>query len=794
MLTYPKDFYKKIEFDKIIEILSGFAISSLTRDYFSQLMPSDDKDWIKLQLARVGEMNSIYSRGESFPMRPYEPVEYDVALLRKEGYVLEVESIQKLYQLTKGASEIVAFFNEENQGVFPKLYELVRDIPIHPELIKHIDTILDDEGLVKPNASERLLKISRQIHSKEREIDKVFSQEMAFFQAKGFLADTKESLRNGRRVFAVSSEHKRKIEGLIHDESATGKTAFIEPTSLVSLNNEVFNLYTERKKEIYKILKELCTYLRPFSDTFIVYEKLHFEFDKILCKKKLGSLINARIPKISKKRQFKFVEARNPILLIKHDEKGLDTIPFDLELYGKNRIVILSGPNAGGKSVVMKSVGLLQTMVQCGLPVSVSELSEFGIFEKFFADIGDQQSIDDDLSTYSSHLKNMKVMTDEADHKSLVLIDEFGAGTDPKIGGAIAEALLKELNAHKCHAVITTHYSGLKFFAYNTSGLVNACMEFDRINLSPTFQLVVGKPGSSFAFEIAQKTGFDESILDYAKSKTGKQELQLDEILVKLQAERQELEMQMSKVIEEKDKLDVLIKSYEVMHREMDYAKNQLKLDRQQMLLDLANKKKEQTKLLEQKFHALRNMAELNELKKSMANEEKKIASEINHIKQNIHDDDKKRGAVNLEVGQYVKLRNGGTVAKLLQLEKDKAELELGNIKMWIPIVEILPSEKKEDKHQGNTSSIKSNIVLDDHFDSTLDLRGYSVQEAEDFLHEFIDGALINNAFELKVIHGVGSGALKKLVKKIAKEYKSVKKIWHPEPDQGGDGVTYLSL
>ncbi len=792
MYRFSSEYFKKIEFDKVRELLVDKCLSPLASFYFHDLEPFTDLGVIKTLLKEVVEYRHAEEIHESIPLRPYESVEDDIPLLKKDGFVLEISSIRRIYHLVSGGNDILEYFQEAQIETLPNIYNIVRELEIDQQLCKEIDRVLDDQGNVKPNASPRLQKVSRMIQNKERELDKVFAQELAFYQAKGFLSDTKESLRNGRRVFTVNAEYKRQIEGLIHDESATGKTVFIESAPLISINNEIFNLYTERKKEVYKILKDLCKFLRPHADLFLELQNIHVKLDTIRAKMILAKEMNAKRPKIGKRVKFKFNEAYNPLLFLKNERTGDRTVPFDLELYGKNKVVVLSGPNAGGKSITLKSVALLQVMLQSGLLIPVSEDSEFGVFHNFFADIGDQQSLEDDLSTYSSHLKNMKDILDNADHRSLIVIDEFGSGTDPKIGGAIAESILKEIVEKRSFCVVTTHYSNLKFFAYKTKGVINASMEFDQEEFQPTYSLIVGKPGSSFAFEIAQKSGLPPHVLKYARKRTGKEELALDQILVSLQSERQEIELKMADVLSKEDKLDQLIRTYDALHREVEYNRKQLKLERQQSRLELSQEKKKQTKELINRFKNIKNSEQIERIRNEAKEEEKDITSQLNNIKEEIFLEDQKTGNLDFQVGSRVRMRGGNGEGIILQLDKSKAEIEMGMMKIWVPIIELLPVE--ESKIQRKSTNIRRHIPVDSDFETKLDIRGYSMQEAAEFLEKFLDDALINDAYELTIIHGVGSGVLKKLVNQKTKEYKDIKRKWHPEPDQGGEGVTMIQL
>ncbi|MEZ4909716.1 MAG: hypothetical protein R2774_02525 [Saprospiraceae bacterium] len=496
MQLYPSDLKHKLEFDKIIENVKTYCMSELGKQYFDSIETSTDLSIINRLHDEVDEYKKSIERSDYIPFSTFEDVTQDVYLLRKEGYVLDVESIFKIFTLLHIGYDLANYFTDTSKAkTHPILSQISQAIIVNTALVREINRVLDNTGEVRPNASEALQKISKQIKSKEQQAENAFNNVLDAAKQKGYLIDSLESLRNGRKVLTVAAEHKRKIPGLIHDESATGKTVFIEPESVMQLNNDVYNLYAERRHEIYKILRELCNFIRPFADSIITIQHVLTKVDTIRAKAKFAITVHAVRPIIQEDPIFDFRIAFNPILLLKNLQGSLqNVVPFDMKLYQNNHMIVLSGPNAGGKSVGLKSVGLLQIMFQSGIPVTVDENSVFGVFNKCFVDIGDQQSIEDDLSTYSSHLSNMKYITENSDKKTLVLIDEFGSGTDPKMGGAIAEAVLKDLNKKGVFAVVTTHYSNLKYFAFKHKGIVNASMEFDKQKLKPTFRLHIGKP------------------------------------------------------------------------------------------------------------------------------------------------------------------------------------------------------------------------------------------------------------------------------------------------------------
>jgi DNA mismatch repair protein MutS2 len=789
MLLYPKDIKEKLEFTKVLDFVRKECLSEMARTYFDQIQISSDLTEINRLINETDEFKKALERSEHLPISQFESITHDVQLLRKEGYVLDIDSIRNIYRIVSIGLELTKYFQDPEKVKFnPLTSEIVSNIIIDKTLNTEIDRVLDEEGDVRPNASEELLKISKAIRSKERELDKVFNDELEHCKNKGFLVDTLESLRNGRRVLTVAVEHKRKIPGIIHDESATGKTVYIEPEKVISINHEVYNLYAERRHEIYKILRALCAFIRPYADSLLVIQHTLVKLDTIRAKAKFAYRINAVKPYIQQKPVFGFKTAFNPVLVLKNEATSVPVIPFDLELHGNNRILVLSGPNAGGKSVALKTVGLLQMMLQAGLLVTADENSHFGIFNKIFVDIGDQQSLEDDLSTYSSHLKNMRITTEEADKNTLVLIDEFGSGTDPKIGGAIAEAILNDLNYKKVFGVITTHYSNLKFFAFKAQGLVNGSMEFDKNHLLPTYRMHVGKPGSSFAYEIAEKIGLESRIVKYAQHKTGKNEKAIDDMLVTLMAEKKEYEDKFLSLIEKQDRLDRLIQSYEQMNADLEIKKKKIKLqakeaaaisvidqnrELQKVLKEIKNQKDE-----EKAFQAALEMKRKQEL----------ALKEVEALKMEVFANEISASTEKLVVGAHVRMRNGTSTGEILSIDKNMAEIQMGFIRMKAPLIElVLIKEPIEIKKK----SVNTQISKAESADTIIDIREYTKHDALNMLQNFIDKALLSSAYELKIIHGIGTGVMKNEVKKLLKQYKDIKKVWHPEHDQGGEGVTY---
>lgn len=792
MLLYPSDLKEKLEFSKILDELKKECLSPLTKNYFDKLDFSIDLKVIQRWLNETEEFKKNLERGEHLPLSRFESITEDIYLIKKEGYVLEAERIREIYNILSIGLELTKYFSDiEKVKFLPLINEVVSGIIIDKTLTEEIDRILDDEGEIRPDASQELLKITKSIRNKEREIEKSFNEQLEVYRSKGYLVDTNESIRNGRRVLTVAVEHKRRIPGIIHDESGTGKTVYIEPENVINTNNQLFNLYAERRHELYKILRKLCAFISPYGDNLLVIQGILVKIDSIRSKAIFAYRINAHKPNLQQRPTFNLQRAYNPNLLLKHINEKSTVIPFDLKLYGKNRILVLSGPNAGGKSVALKSVGLLQLMIQFGMLVTADENSIFGVFDKIYVDIGDQQSMEDDLSTYSSHLTNMKVMLDGIDENSLFLIDEFGSGTDPKIGGAIAESILFELNKKKTFGIVTTHYSNLKFFAYKTQGIVNGSMEFDTQLLLPTYKMHIGKPGSSFAFEIAQKIGLDPKILNYARHKTGKNEKAIDELLVTLMDEKKEYEDKFGELIDKQDRLDKLIESYEKMNKDIEVRKKIIKLkSKEAEALAVAHGNQVVDKILKEIKHT---KEEEKAIQAAVILKQKKeeAIKELNSIKMEVFAKEIEINQHKIKVGSFVKLRNGTSSGQIVNIDKNIAELEIGFMKMKVPLIELIAVGEPIEV---NTSSKRIvNVANSNMYNETkIDIREYPKQDALRMLQNFLDKALLSSVYELKIIHGIGSGVLKKEVKKMLREYKDIKEIWHPDPEQGGEGITFV--
>jgi DNA mismatch repair protein MutS2 len=794
----PKDVVVKLEYDKVVDLLEKETLTDMAAEMARNLMPSADFNAIDVSLRETRDFKLALEKNDRFPLQAFPDVKPELKMLEIDGYTLQMESFQGILRILFNMRDIFRYFaSGPKKDIYPKLFDLIRPLSFDEALIKAIQQVFDDKGEIRPDASPDLMRIRREMQHKARELDGKFRQLVQEYRSKGWLSDSPESFRSGRRVLSVPAEHKRKIRGIIHDESDTGKTAFIEPEAIIEVNNDIFDLEQEERREIFRILKTLSDTIRPYGHLIGQYLTVLVRFDFIQARARLALAMRAGMPVLKEKPVISIKKGYHPLLYIKNKALSRKTVPFDLKLDAENHILVLSGPNAGGKSVAMKSVGLLIMMVQSGLLVPVHELSEIGIFNQIFTDIGDQQSLDDDLSTYSSRLRNARLFLEKASPQTLVLIDEMGSGTDPKPGGAIAEAILRQLHRKGVYAVITTHYSNLKVFAFRNSGILNGNMYFDKDSLAPTYELRVGKPGSSYAFEIAEKSGLPKDLIGYARHKTGS-ETAVDDILIELQREKQELEEKLRVVTEREQSLERLIKTYDALHNELEVKRKRLKLDQREFdLRQTAQANREVDKLVRQ-LRDEKNLEKAQEVAARLRQERTEQAIKVNEVNEEMVKLEEKSVAAHvvrpLAAGDFVRLRAGGSTGRIERIRGEKADVSMGGLTVTAPLRDLLPAnEPIKQSFPGGTSSSEVQRAAD--FDGKIDLRGMSKDEAMQVLERFIDNALLSNAASLRVLHGKGDGILRRIVRQKIKEYgTNISNVFHPEQDQGGDGVTIIEL
>ena len=796
MRLEPKDLFEKLEFDKVIELLVRECLGEQGIERIKELRPQTNREQIEERLKEVMEMKRSIEHNDRIPLVAYQNIDSDLQLLAIIDSVLPEDGLRRINTILVTVGAIYKFFSPSRRDLYKTLYEVIRPVNFDPALVKEIERVIDAEGNIRPDASPELSRIYKAIQSKMKELDRVFRDVINDYRAKGWLSDSVESFRNGRRVLSVPAEHKRKIRGIIHDESATGRTSFIEPEPVIDINNDIFDLEQQERREIYRILKELSTVLRPYVPQMHQYQEIMVYFDVVQAKARLAVRMKAELPQMLDQPSFEIYEGYHPLLLLKNSQLGKKTIPFDLRLDGGNRILVLSGPTAGGKSISMKSTGLLQLMAQSGLLIPVNKRTQLGIFHNFFADIGDQQSIEDDLSTYSSRLANMRMFLEHADERTLVVIDEFGSGTDPQIGGAIAEAILWELNYRKVFGVITTHYSNLKIFAFKSKGILNGSMVFDKENLAPTYELKVGRPGSSYAFEIAEKSGLGGKVLDYAKNRVGKNEKAVDQLLIDLQREKQEVEEELKGLKDRQEKLDKLMKSYESMQRDLDFRRKRMKLEAKEQDLQKTSQDNKDLEKLVRELREARNLEQAMEAAAKARESKKQLAEQVTQLREEVYysPESRPKNEVPVKKGDFVKLVAGGASGKVESIKGDKVIVEVGLMRMTLNIRDVIFSNPTIDLRQAK--SVQSDVIQRSAaFYPRIDIRGVRYEEALKMVEDFMDQALVTSSNHLQIVHGKGNGTLRNAVRSKLREYQNVEmEIRHPEPEGGGDGVTLIEF
>ena len=781
---------EQIEFHKIRELLAGYTKGAHGREACLTLHPDADPDLIRNRMDEVYEYASMSSLSGRLQLSEYADISTAVDHLAIDGYVLSQEEIHEMGHQLEMVQSVHRYFEKPDfRRDYPSLYGWTKQAQDPSAQIKSIRRIIDERGDIRPDASPELQRISRAKDEEITRLNREFVKLIGKYKNEGWLTDTVESIRSGRRVLCVQAEHKRKIKGIIHDESTTGRTAFIEPEIIVEINNNIIEFEAEFKKEVFRLLKELCAFLRPSKDDIERCMLLVRHWDLIQAMATLGVSYRGQRPKLQEEGILHIMLARHPLLYLKNKSRNKEVISFDLMLHPPNRLLVLSGPNAGGKSILLKAVGLMQVMAQCGMLLPADGGTIVSIMHRIAVDIGDQQSIEEDLSTYSSRLKNMKETLERADDKTLILIDEFGSGTDPKIGGAIAEAILDALAERKAFGVLTTHYPNIKMYAHKTKGVVNGAMMFDKEKIVPTYQLKIGKPGSSFAFEIAERTGLPEPVIAYARKLAGTQAVEMEDLIHDLDAKTMKLDRELKQTSDKQRELDRLISNYEQLRTDLEVKRKKFKMDQkraslnevshftQEMnkLLKELRKEKDSERAIEQIEQIKRKHTEVNTELKSLSAELVDITGQDRTF----------------TIGDHVKLRSTQQIGVVDRITKDRAVITIGQLQMTLPLSELMPAGSPVEVNPHR--SVKSDTVDYSKFENELDIRGMLPEEATMYLDRFIDAAFMSQRHEIRIVHGKGTGTLRQLVARKMKGYP-FKTVRHPDKKEGGDGVTIGEL
>jgi len=822
-MIYPANFESKIGFDRIRNILKERCLSTMGIEKVDAIRFTSDIEILQEQLSSTSEFQKIIQFEENFPADNYYGFSECLNKIRIEGTFPEVREIYDLKRSLETIKSILNFFRNREDIQYPVLKKLCGSVKTYPYVLDAVDRIIDRHGNIKDNASPGLKEIRSEIASKTMQASRRLNAILKQAQADGIVdTDTAVSVRNGRGVIPVSASDKRKVKGLIHDQSATGKTVFIEPEEIVEINNDLVELEYSEKREIVKILTAFADNIRPYIDDLLISDSFLGEIDFIRAKALVGIHLHSIKPVITGKPMISWRQAVHPILKLTFEKlQGRKVIPLDIELDEKNRILVISGPNAGGKSVCLKTVGLLQYMFQCGLTIPVAEGSEVGIFRDILIDIGDEQSIDNDLSTYSSHLINMKHFLKNGNDESLVLIDEFGTGTEPMLGGAIAEAILGELNRNKVFGVLTTHYTNLKHFASLNEGIVNGAMAFDNHLMQPLFQLYIGKPGSSFAFEIARKIGLPEEILNDASGKAGVKNINYDRHLKDIARDKRYWETKRMNIRHHEKRLEELIAEYE---KELSGAKTLRKeiitkaKDEAQSLLKESNRvientirqikesqaEKEKTKDVRQQLEEYRNEI-VNEIKPVESAVEKKIesmaqrAKKYKSVDQEVVNTSEQKKEKPLKIGDAVRMIDTMAAGEIIEVKGNMIQVETGSLRFRvskdrierISRAELRKSLKSEQAYRPPDPVLSQRKLS---FKPEIDLRGVRGEEAINQVRDLIDNAVMVQHRNLRILHGKGNGILRQLIREYLGTVDVVKSFHDEHIEMGGSGVTVVEM
>lgn len=814
-MLYPENIEQKIGFDQIRYLTKQFCISNLGKDQVDEISFSFDFEIILKNLFETEELVTLLSESNGdFPLATISDLRENIQNIRIEGTFLNETELFDLKRTLETTESIVKFLVRKSENRFPHLKKIANEVVLLPEIIEKINLILDKFGQVKDNASEKLQQIRQSLRHEQTSISRLINNILKKAQTDGFVEKgVNPTMREGRLVIPVAPMFKRKIGGIIHDESATGKTVFIEPSAVIEANNRIRELENEERREIVRILIQVTDFIRPFSSEIIETQHFLGKIDFLRAKSIFSMEIGAIKPLLKKESYINWKKAKHPLLFLSLKKQKKEIVPLQISLNKNNRrILLISGPNAGGKSVCLKTVALLQYMLQCGFLIPIHESSEAGIFSQIFIDIGDEQSIENDLSTYSSHLLNMKNFLKFSNAETLLLIDEFGSGTEPQIGGAIAESILNHLNQKQVFGVITTHYTNLKNFAAQTDGISNGAMLYDRHQMSPLFQLQIGNPGSSFAIEIAQKIGLPEDVIKEAAKKVGNELIDFDKYLQDIVRDKRYWEHKRQQIRQKEKQSEDLIERYEKELENLQKNRKELILQAKQnaeQLLNEVNAKIENTIRTIKEAQAEKELTkevreELKSYKETILKnkfEDKKITKKINEVKKQ-----RKKKAIDKQdkevfsVGDFVRIEEQQAIGEIIELKEKTAIVILGNIKTSLNINRLQRvsknQAKKESKSQYSILGKETEKNIREkklNFHPEIDLRGMRAEEALPKIIHFIDNALMVNISRVRILHGTGTGALRQLTRDYLSGIKGIS--YHDEHVQfGGAGITVVEL
>lgn len=802
-MIYPANFEEKIGFGQIRDLLRERCLSEMGMEYVDRMRFSSSRDLIGKLLKQTGEFRNILQQSSAFPSSDYFDLRDELMRLDTPGTYIQQELLFDLKASLITIADIFSFFNNSPERAFPELKKLTWHLVLPEEIIPSAARIIDDKGEIRDSASDKLSDIRKAIQAKVKQATAEIKKAFNLAKQSGWaIANAEITIRNGRSVIPLHAADKRALGGIIQDESASGQTVFVEPAKAFEINNQIRELQSEERREIIRILTRFTDNIRPHVEDLIALYRFLGLIDFIRAKALLAIKIGADQPDLADDRTLSLQQAIHPLLSIAHQASGKPVIPLDLDLSQDQRILVISGPNAGGKSVCLKTVGLLQYMLQCGLQIPASPDSILPVFKRLFIDIGDEQSLENDLSTYSSHLINMKFFLEHANSDTLFLIDEFGTGTEPQLGGSIAEAALEQLNQKKSFGVITTHYSNLKVAAQKTPGMLNGAMLFDSAEMKPLYKLQIGNPGSSFAYEIARSIGFPEQVLNRARKKSGGKHVSFDEQLQQLEVEKIELEKKEQMLQSKDEKLSSMIEKYSNLLEDIRRNKKGLIEKARQEAYEIVA---DSNKLVENTIRDIRKVHAEKEKTKTIR---KKLQEEKARIKADATAaSSPKSGPENEELededlsgpvrpGDAVRVKGTDIIGELIEVDGSDAFVDVNEVKLRTTLSKLVKSKKKPvTRKSGHAVRSSKNLVTDIHeraalFNLSIDLRGKKVDEAIALVTRYIDEATMLGIKEVSILHGKGDGILRPAIREYLQKVSEVRQFRDAPLEHGGAGIT----
>ena len=847
-MIYPNNFEHKLGFDEIRRLLKEHCLSTLGKEKVDEMTFSTNCAEINEWLTQVREFRRLQEKGDDFPMQYFFDVREAVTRIRMENTHLEEDEVWDLRRSLETIANIVKYLNKgDDEADYPALHRLTEGVVTFPAMIRRIDSILDKFGKIKDSASMTLASIRHELEKTQGGISRTLYTILHAAQKDGLVdKDAAPAMRDGRLVIPIAPSLKRRINGIVHDESATGKTVFIEPTEVVEANNKVRQLEAEERREIIRILTVFTDEVRPFVREILDSYQFLAQIDLIHAKAEWANKTKAFEPDVEDKPHIDWIHAVHPLLQMSLEKQGKHVVPLDIILTQSKRLLIISGPNAGGKSVCLKTVGLLQYMLQCGLSIPIGDRSTTGLFNHIMIDIGDEQSIENDLSTYSSHLMNMKQMMRQADSKTLLLIDEFGSGTEPTIGGAIAEAMLKQFWKRETFGVITTHYQNLKLFADDHPGVVNGAMLYDRHEMRALFQLAIGQPGSSFAIEIARQTGIPEEVIKDASDIVGSDYIQSDKYLQDIVRDKRYWEGKRQTIHQHEKSLESKINRYEDELNEIERQRKEIlrrAKEQAEELLRESNKKienaireireaqaeKERTRIVREELNTFKE--ELDTI--DTRDNDEAIARKIRQIQERKERREKRKAEkaakkdtkgsgtsvssqattqesqTPLSPGDTVRIKGLSSVGEIETINGNQVVVIFGGMRTKMradrlertekPKVQLSKSEERNNSIAGSYGMVSKDTreVIDNrklNFHQDLDVRGMRGDEAINAVTYYIDDAILVGMSRVRILHGTGTGILRQLIRQYLATVPSVLNYRDEHVQFGGAGITVVDL